>query len=268
MLQNLNAPNSGSNPRPFGFKYLAPFWWIIALALPVATVGLIGMLEFAGLGILILLPLGLMGGEVFVIRSITGTTGYRVWCCFAYAFYFVCTGLISALLFAMFYYPFVESFNDFDESTTYDTFAELQDDLRVQIMPFPTIGKVACNKFRASFQNIEKYEILGETSPSKLYEMLYETSIKDKQLDEDGDGEGETEACWFELETGSSPFEIKNAQPLKNLAMSGFGNDIAEDSGVLRLSGRIDDFHTEIEVNYSSWKYRIHMSRPIRTGPL
>ena len=166
----------------------------------------------------------------------------------------------------MFYDPFVESFYDFDESTTYDTFGELQDDLRVQIMPFPSVGKVTCNKFRSSFQNTEKFEILGETSPCELYEMMYKTSIKNKQSDEDG--EGKTEFCWFKFETGVSLFQINNSQPLKNLAMTGFENDIAEHSGILRLSGRIDNFHTEIEVNYSTWRYRIDMSRPIREGPL
>ncbi len=238
---------------------------IIALALPVATVGLISMLQ-SGFVIPVILMLGLIGGEVLIIRSTTGRMGFRVLLCFAYSVYFVCSVLVSMLLFFMFYDPFVESFNDFDESTTYDTFAELQDDLRVQIMPFPTVGKVTCDKFRSSFQNIEEFEILGETSPSELYEMMYGTSINDKQPNENGGGE--MEYCWFKFEAGVSPFQIENAQPLKNLAMSGFENDIAEHSGVLRLSGRIDNFHTEIEVNYSTWKYRIDMSRPIRTGPL
>ncbi len=254
--------NLAHNTREF--RVIAWAYVLVALACPIATIALLGLPDEFGAPAIACL--GLVCGAVLFNLGITGKTSHHVFFSFVYVVYaFVLTGFL--LLFLQFLEPFLTSFSDIDQTTTYMTFAGLQDDLPVQIPFIPSAGNINCHRLRSSFRNVEQIEINATTDPRKLYEMLFDTKIMDRLPDDYK--KNRTDLYWFESGSDFIPFKMTNFQPLSDFGKSGHIATNAGNSGILRFSGRLDfTFNVEIEVDYSTWNYRILMTRHLRDGPL
>ena len=238
---------------------------LIGLAFPFATVALVAALQ--GDAAPAVLILGLVCGTAFINLGIAGNAIHRLLLSFAYFVYAVILTWFLIMFLALALEPILTSFSDVDQTTTYTTFNGLQDDLPVEIPAIPTVGKIKCHRFRSSFQNTEEIEINGVTDLAQLYELLFDPKIMDRLPDEYK--ENRTDLYWFQSGSDFIPFKMTTFEPLSDFGKNGDFAGIPADSGILKLSGRIDfAFIVEIEVDYASKNYRIQLSRHLREGPL